>query len=166
MMNSGEAQVFQAGHPQLISMKGKGKGKGALAASLAGSLLSLVPGAVRRAQGFGFMLQQLRGHKPGPGIQLTRKPAIAGQSPLRGGDQSPLPVAAFNRWQTGSANTPVLWLGEAVRNPQSPQSPEGIRNHIPSVPAGGIPSHAVPQIESGSPVVASVKASKQPNRPV
>ena len=159
-MNSGGAQVFQAGHPRLISMKGKGKGKGALAASLAGSLFSLVPGAVWRAQGFGGMLQQLRGHKPGPGIQLTRKPAVAGQSPPRGGDQPPLPVAAFNRWQTGSANTPVLWLGEAVRNPQSPQSPEGIGNHIPSVPAGGIPSHAVPQVESGNLADASLKASK------
>jgi len=132
-MNSGGAQVFQAGHPRLISIKGKGKGKGALAASLAGSLLSLVPGAVQRAQGFSSMLQQLRGHKPGPGIKLTREPAVSGQSP-------PLSVAASNQRQMGAANTPVLRFGEAIRDPQSPQSMEG----------------------TGNPVGASVITSKRP----
>lgn len=162
-MNSGGAPVFQADHPRLISMNGKGKGKGVLTASLAGSLFSLIPGAVvQRAQGFGSMLLQLRGHRPGPGIQLTRPPAIAGQSPTGGGDQPSLPVVALNRRNTGAANNPVLRLGEAIRDPQSPQSTEGIKSHIQGVPAEGILSQAVPQVESGGLADASLKASKQP----
>ncbi|UCH62536.1 MAG: flagellar hook-length control protein FliK [Fidelibacterota bacterium] len=157
-MNSGGAPVFQAGHPQLIGVKGKGKG--ALAASLAGSLFSLIPGAVvQGAQGFGGMLRQLRGHGPGPGIQLTRPPAIAGQSPTGSGDQSLLPVVALNRRKTGAANTPVLRFGEAI---QDPHSTEGIKSHIQGVPAEGILSQAVPQAESGNLADASLKASKQP----
>ncbi len=162
-MNSGEVPVFQADHSRLLSVKGKGKGKGVLAASLAGSLFSLIPGAVvQRAQGFGSMLRQLRGNRPGPGIQLTRPPAIAGQSPPGGGDQPQLPVAALSRRQTGAANTPVLRFGEAIQDPQSPQSTEGIRSHIPGVPVEGILSQAVPQTESGNLVDASLKASRQP----
>ncbi len=160
-MNSSGAPVFQADHSRLFGVKGKGKGKGAHAASLAGSLFSLIPGAVvQRAQGFGSMLRQLRGDRPGPGIQLTRPPAIAGQSPTGGGDRTSLPVVAFNRRETGAANTPVLRLGEVIRDPQSPQSTEGIRSPIQGVPAEGILSQAVPQVESGDLADASLKASK------
>lgn len=154
MMNSGGAQVFQAGPPQLISTKGKGKSKGAAAASLIGSLFAQVPGAAQFAQGFDGLLQQLRGQKLGLGIQPTRKSTVAGQS-------SPLAVAGLNRRQTGSTNASVLRLGEADRDNQSSLPVRGTGDTTPSVPGEGIATPSAAQGRNGNPAGASVPASMQ-----
>ncbi|MFB0516432.1 MAG: flagellar hook-length control protein FliK [Candidatus Neomarinimicrobiota bacterium] len=160
MMNSGGAQVSQAGSPQLTSMKGKGNG--ALAASLAGSLFSLVPGAGKSAQGFEGLLQQLLGHLPGLGKQLTRKPVVAGQNPPEGQVISRPKVAAPNRRSTGSANAPVLRFGEATWRSPTPQIPEGLGIQVPGAQQEGVLSSVVVPAEEVSPGGASMKASKQP----
>ncbi len=153
-MNSGGAQAFQADSPQLISAKGQDKSKGAIAASLIGSLFAQVPGAAQSAQGFGGLLQQLRGQMLGLGKQPTRKSTVAGQS-------SPLSVAGLNRRQTGSTNTSVLRFGGATPDNQSSLPVPGTGDTTPSVPGEGI---AIPTAALGAnrnPAGASVPASMQ-----
>lgn len=131
-------------------------------ASLAGSLFSLIPGAVKQAPGFGSALQQLLGRQSGPGVQLTRKPAVAGHNPPGGRVVSRLPVAGLDQRQTGAANNPVLRFGEAVREPQSHPSREGMGNHVPRPVLEGVLPQAIFTAEGVGPVVASMKASSQP----
>ncbi len=131
-MNSGGAHVSQANHSQLANMLVKGQAKGASAASPAGSLLAILPGAVvKGAQGFGNMLQQLRVQVPGLGKQTK----LALSSP---GNNRTVVVAGGR--VPGMAKPPVLATGETNR---LPNAEDGLANHIAGPLPGGPPTAAL-----------------------
>ncbi len=115
-MNSGGAQIHQTGNPHLIGMRMKGKGKGASAASLAGSLLAMLPGAAKGVPGFGGMLERLRGQMAGMGNQPNPKSVLAGQVPQAARGNMRLPNVVPGAARPGTDEAPVLVLGEATRN--------------------------------------------------
>ena len=115
-MNSGGAQIHQTGNPHLIGIRMKGKGKGASAASLAGSLLAMLPGAAIGVPGFGGMLERLRGQMAGMGNQPNPKSVLAGQVPQATRGNMRLPNVVPGAARPGTDEAPVLVLGEATRN--------------------------------------------------
>ncbi|MFC1618656.1 hypothetical protein ACFL45_01790 [Candidatus Neomarinimicrobiota bacterium] len=168
-MNSGQAQASQAGHSMISSIKGKQKSKGALAASLVGSLLSLVPGAAMRKQGFKVTMQQVMDGKLGPGTHLTRIPWLSGKGPPKGFNIPEAgPGIAVSR-SSGLTDPPVLEFSEATRGSPGPQYQEvngtigahsGTASKTANQPNGSVAGSTMPRRSSEGTPASSLSRLK------
>lgn len=161
-MNSGQAQASQAGHSMISSIKGKQKSKGALAASLAGSLLSLVPGTAARKQGFKVTMQQIMNGKLAPGTRLTRIPWVSGKGPQKGFNIPETGPGITVSRSSGLTDPSVLEFSEATRGSPVRQQTElnGKQVLIPT-PEGA--RHAASMATFGTHSGTASKTANQPN---
>jgi hypothetical protein len=146
----------------ISSIKGKQKSKGALAASLVGSLLSLVPGAAMRKQGFKVTMQQVMDGKLGPGTHLTRMPWLSGKGPQKGFNILETgPGIAVSRL-SGLTDPPVLEFSEATRGSPGRQHQE-VNGKQVLIPTPKGVRHAASMATIGTDSGTTSKTANQPN---
>ena len=161
-MNSGQALVSQAGHSMIPSMKGKQKTKGALAASLVGSLFSLVPGAAVRKEGFKVTMQHVMEGKLGPGTRLTRMPWVNAKGSARGSNIPETGPGIIASRPSGTTDPPVLEFSEATRGLPARQQTKASGKSVPIQAPKGV-RHLTDAEKIGAHSGTAVKTAKQHN---